>query len=157
MSIIIDNLVEYSGIAENVPGNPKSFIQTSIEKSLILPNTKPNIKQIIKVTADANITNTRIIRTPISTSLEGQILTGWKVIVIGVIVYKIEYVSDDPSQAVHAIHYSVPFSSSIVLHENFVYGTPVIVNAYIEDISSKELDCRSLFASCYLLLIAEAY
>ena len=55
-------------------------------------------------------------------SREGQILTGWKLIIEGVLDHKIEYVADLPEQSVHSAHFRVPFSTFIILPEDFVEG-----------------------------------
>lgn len=157
MASIIKNLIEYSGLAEELPHleNPSNFKQFILQENLILPEAKPDIEQIVKVVAEVTITNTRVIKTPKATSLEGQRLTGFKLIVEGELKQKIEYVANVPSQAVHAAHFNIPFSNFIVLPENFKIGTPITVTGYIEDIFTELFDKRTIFKSTTILLIAE--
>lgn len=155
MASIVRNLIEYSGIADYLPEDSSTFKQINVEESLCIPKQKPDIEQIVKVICDVEIKNTRVIRTPKAISLEGQILTGWKLIIEGELNQKVEYVADVPEQSVHVAHFSVPFSSFIVLPETFKIGVPVIVNAYIEDIFIQQLNKRCMFKNVTILLNAE--
>lgn len=155
MSSYVSNLIEYSGIADNLPVNPNAFKQLSVQETVHLPHAKPDIEQIVKVIAEVVITSTRVIITPQATSLEGQILTGYKLIVEGEMRQKIEYVADEPSQPVHAAHFNVPFSTFIVLPSDFVLGTPLVVTGYIEDIFAQQVSKRCIFKNITVLITAE--
>lgn len=154
MNSMVKNLIEYSGLADTLPENPTAFKQFSVQETLCLPDAKPDIEQIVKVVAQVVITSTKVIRTPVGESLEGQILTGYKLIVEGEIRQKIEYVADEPTQSVHAAHFNMPFSTFIVLPGTFSIGTPIIVTGYIEDIFAEMIDKRCIFKNVTLLLDA---
>lgn len=159
MAKIINNLIEYAGIADNFPTNPTNFKQLSVQENLELPCAKPDIEQITRVMADIRILRTKVIHTPGSAavpavSFEGQMLTGNKLSVEGVLIQKIEYVADEPTQSVHAAHFSVPFSTFIVLPANFVKGTIVNVIPYIEDIYVKQIGKRNIFKNVTIILDA---
>lgn len=159
MSSIVKNLIEYAGITDSsqLPTlNPAgaAFKQLTVEENLTIPNAKPDIEQIVRIMAEAVITSTLIIKTPAGTSLEGQILTGWKLIIEGVLNQKIEYVADVPTQPVHAAHFKIPFSTFIVLPADFTKDKLVTVIPYIEDIYAKQVDKRHIFKNVTLLLQA---
>lgn len=154
MASYVSDLIEYSGIADTLPAAPVNFKQFSVQEDFVIPAAKPDIEQIIRVVAQVNITSTKVIITPVATSLEGQILTGFKLIVEGEVCQKIEYVADEPTQSVHAAHACVPFSTFIVLPANFVLGTPVFVKGYIEDIYAKQVGKRNIFKNITILLDA---
>lgn len=155
MGSFVSNLIEYSGIADNLPVNPTAFKQFSVQETMCLPAAKPDIEQIIKVMAEVVITSTRVIKTPKATSLEGQILTGYKLIVEGEVRQKVEYVADEPTQSVHAAHFNMPFSTFIILPEDFEIGTPLVVTGYIEDIFAQQIDKRCIFKNITVLVTAE--
>ncbi|MFD3156305.1 DUF3794 domain-containing protein [Haloimpatiens sp. FM7330] len=155
MASVVREFIEYSGLADYMPNNPVSFKQISIQENLSIPVTKPDMEQIVKVMCEVYITNTRVIKTPKATSLEGQKLTGWKVIIEGEIKQKIEYSAHEPTQSLHAVHFNVPFSSFIILPEDFVVGTPISVQGYIEDIFVKKIDKTHIFKNISILLNAE--
>lgn len=153
---IMRNFVEIIGIDVNcIPEDLSAFKQFNIEETVCIPDAKPDIEQVIKVIAKINITSTRIIKTPIGTSLEGQVLTGWKVIVEGEVDQKVQYVADLPDQPSHAAHFNIPFSTFVVLPEEFVIGTPVTVTPFIEDVFVEQLDNRCIFKNITLLLAVE--
>lgn len=155
MANFVNNLIEYAGVADNLPEAPKAFKQFNVQETMCIPTAKPDIEQIIKVMAEVIITSTRVIKTPKATSLEGQILTGYKLIVEGEVRQKVEYVADEPSQSVHAAHFNMPFSTFIILPEDFVIGTPLVVTGYIEDIYAQQIDKRCIFKNITVLLTAE--
>ena len=156
MQSIVKNLIEYVGIVDyaDLPTSMDSFKQLTVQENLTIPDAKPDIEQIIRVMVEAKITSTKIIETPIGKSLEGQILTGRKIIIEGILNQKIEYVADEPTQAVHAAHFKVPFSTFIVLPEDFEDGTFVTIIPYIEDIFGEEMDERNIFKNVTFLLHA---
>lgn len=157
MSSIVKDLIEYSGLTDPLPVLPATanFKQFSVQETLKIPSVKPDVEQIIKVMVEVIIISTRVIKTPISISAEGQKLTGFKLIVEGELNQKVEYVADEPSQSVHAAHFRVPFSTFIVLPANFVIGTPLTVTGYIEDIYAQLLDKRTIFKNVTVLVVAE--
>lgn len=154
MSSIIKGLIEYSGIADILPDKPTSFKQLTVQENLTIPSVKPDVEQIVRVLAEVKIITTRVIKTPVSVSAEGQILTGWKLVVEGELLQKLEYVADEPTQSVHAAHFRVPFSTYIVLPEDFSEGSIVAVTPYIEDIYIQQLDKRHLFKNVVLFINA---
>lgn len=157
MSSVVKDLIEYSGLADPLPVLPATanFKQFSVQETLIIPTVKPDVEQVVKVMAEVVIISTRVIKTPVSTSAEGQKLTGFKLIVEGELNQKIEYVADEPTQSVHAAHFHVPFSTFIVLPATFVIGTPITVTGYIEDIYAQLLDKRTIFKNVTVLIVAE--
>lgn len=152
MSIYVSDLIEYAGIAENLPDVPTAFKQFSVQETVCLPPAKPDIEQIVKVIAEVVTISTRVITTPIATSMEGQILTGFKLIVEGEMRQKIEYVADEPTQSVHAAHSNVPFSTFIVLPADFAIGTPLVATGYIEDVFAVARDKRTIFKNIVILI-----
>lgn len=156
MISITRDLVEYYGIDDCLPLDPKNFKQINIEDETCVPIQKPDIEQIVKVYASSEIKSYKVIKTPKGTSLEGVKLTGHKLIVEGIIKYKIQYVADTKEQSVHTFHYSAPFMSFIVLPEDFSETAYVTVSSFIEDIYAYQLDCRCVYLNSTVLLTAES-
>lgn len=156
MNSVIRNFVEIVGInTDCIPEDITAFKQFNVEETVCVPVRKPDIEQVLKVIADAVITSTRVIKTPIGTSLEGQVLTGWKLVVEGEIKQKVQYVADFPDQPSHAADFDVPFSTFVVLPDDFVVGTPITVTPFIEDIFVEQLDKRCIFKNVTMLLTVE--
>lgn len=155
MSQIVRKLIQYDGISSDIPKSTDVFKQLFVEDTFCLPDAKPDIEQIVKVIADIEIKHTKVIKTPKGVSMEGQVLTGWKLVIEGCVKLKIQYVADEPEQPVHGAHVNIPFSTYVVLPENFIVGTPVPVFGYIEDIFSMQVSPRCIFNNITLLITAE--
>lgn len=131
---------------------PTNFKQLSIDENLTIPSQKPDAEDILNTLVDVVIIETRVIKTLKGTSQEGQILTGYKLIIEGVLHQKVEYIADEPTQTVHVAEFSVPFSSFIILPENFVEGSIIEVTPYVEDVYVKLLNKRDIFKNVTLRL-----
>ena len=154
MASTVKNLIEISGLADSLPANSTVFKQFTVQETLELPEAKPDIEQIVKVIAQVEITSTRLITTGTGKSLEGQILTGLKLIVEGEIRQKIEYVADECTQPVHAAHFNVPFSTFIVIPKTHNIGEPILITPYIEDLYVELIGKRTIFKNVILFLDA---
>lgn len=150
------NLVEFIGVANSnvLPQAATVFKQLSVMETVEIPEQKPDIEQLLQVSVAVNVFNVRVIETPVGTAPDGQTLTGYKAIIEAELCQKIQYVADEPTQSVHAAHFSVPFSEFIVLPDTFVPDTqplPKIV-AYIEDIYAQQIDKRKIFKNITIML-----
>ncbi|MGL5244955.1 MAG: hypothetical protein ACRC7R_07285, partial [Sarcina sp.] len=119
MGKIVRNLIEYEGIDTCSYENISSFKQFNVDCKFNLPDEKPNIDTLIKVKAEVCIEHKQIVRTPVGVSLEGQEVTGFKLLVCGDITLKYEYVINDPTQSVYSLTQIFPFSDYIVLPQDF--------------------------------------
>lgn len=169
MANILRGMVDGIGITDfaNLPENPKYFTEITIPELVTIPKQKPDIEQLISVMVDAKVISTRIVTTPISTSSEGQILTGRKLIFEIKLKQKITYVADEPTQSVHAAHFEKTVSSVFVMVPPSI-GTPpnavpietllrqnkITVTPYIEDIYGALKDKRAIFKNITLLVDA---
>lgn len=140
----IKNLVEYRGISSSLPKNPTTFTQFNLTNELCIPSQKPDIERILKVDTQVFIDDYKIIKTPVGTSLEGQVLTGYKVIVSGRIKNIIMYVADQEEQSVHSAHFETQFCRFIVLPVGFKASTPIKVIPYVENVSACAVGTRCI-------------
>lgn len=157
MASIVKNLIELDGIADFLPEFSEPYApikEFNVQETLDIPTAKPDIEQIIKVKSEINITSTKVIKTPVSVSIDEQRLTGWKVIVEGELKQTVQYVADEPTQSVHGAHFDVPFSIFIVLPPDYEEGNCVSVEGYIEDIYAEKIGKRQIFKNITILLVA---
>ncbi|WP_053956599.1 DUF3794 domain-containing protein [Inediibacterium massiliense] len=157
MASVVRDLIEYVGVADCIPQNPSSFKQFNIQECFEIPTQKPDIEQIVRVSVDVDIKSTKVIKTAKGKSMEGQNLTGWKLIVEGELKQKIQYVADEPTQSVHGAHFSVWFSEFIILPKDFCEDKILNVVPYIEDIYAAQLDKRKITKNITILLDATQY
>lgn len=143
-----------SGVSE-VKLGISTFKQLSIDETLCIPCVKPDIEEINNMDVEAEILECHVIKTPSVKSNEGQILSGYKAIIKGVLKEIIEYTSDTAEQSVHSAHYSIPFSSFIVLPSTYVVGSKIDIDAKIEDIYYRKIDNRCFFKNITILINAK--
>ena len=155
MKSMVRDFIEYVGIADYLPDNAIAFKHLNLQDNMSLGDSYLGIDYIVKFMGDIIIEDKRVIKTPVSTSLEGQRLTGWKLIVEGTIREKLEYATCDTIKNINIINFSTPFSTYIILPENFNTGRHINVNGYIEDMYIKKLDHRNIFKSICIFLNAE--
>lgn len=129
-----------------------TFKQLSLDGYLTIPEVKPDMEAINNVTGTVDLVNSHVIQTPAGVSTEGQILSGYKLIVKGMLHLSIEYTANEPDQPVHSAHYAIPFSSFIVLPSDYVIGSRVDVEFIVEDIYYKMMDLRTFFRNVTLLI-----
>ncbi|MPQ44249.1 DUF3794 domain-containing protein [Clostridium tarantellae] len=144
--------------AENGPFNNSAWIESSVGDVLILDCNKPNIEKIEKVFVTVNITTTKIIQTPISSTLnsEGIILTGKKLLIDGFICSKIVYTSLTKEQSVYSSDFTIPFCTYIVLEKNTnTFNDKYCIKICIEDVFLSIIDCKTIFQNVTLFLLAK--
>lgn len=154
MSSIDRGLIEYRGLDTCIKGNLKNFKQVNYENTFSIPCQKPDMEQIVRVDSKASIFKYEVIKTPIGVSLEGQEVTGHKLLVCGDINYKLQYVANEPTQSVHTFHQTVPFCGYIVLPKKFNAGAYINPSTLIEDISVQQIDSRCVYSNITMLLVA---
>ena len=131
------------------------YKQLSKNKIFKIPIKKPDIEEIINIIVDAKIADTKVIKGIKGKSIEGQILTGYKLIVEGTLSENIEYISCWKKQSIHSVNFKMPFSSYIILPECYKKGDFIKVEAEIEDVSFRVIDNRTVFNNIIFLLIAK--
>lgn len=164
MTLAVKNLVEGIGIATSFPTDPKYFTQISIPETLVIPEPKPDMEQLLSVMVDPVIESVKLIDTPVALSNEGQYLSGCKLVIELRLREKIKYVADEPTQTVHAAHYENVLKSIFIIVPCEVEGVPIrrllernrlIVTPYIEDIYAEMTDKRTIFKNITIFIDAK--
>lgn len=149
----------FAGGVDNNPSRfPVSctiFKQFSVQEYVTIPLQKPCAEEILNCLVEVEIEQIKGIKTPSAMSYEGQILRGHKAVIEGNLHQKLVYIADDSSQSVHAAHFTTPFSTYIILPEDYVKGTPLHINSVIEDVYYKLMDKRRIFKNVTLYLEAK--
>lgn len=155
MGKVIRDLIEYNGISTCKYSNLKNFKQINVDYIFCIPEQKPDIEQIVRVWADGCVVNTHLVKTPIGTSLEGQNVTGYKLLISGDISLKVEYVACEPTQPVHTAHTKFPFCGYVVLPKDTNPNAVINAGVDIEDILSEQIDLRCIYNNITMMLIAD--
>lgn len=167
MSNVVRQGVEGIGISPSLPTlcDNAYFTEVAIPETVILPEEKPDMEELLSVMVDAKIVSLRIIKTPEGTSQEGQTLTGRKLSIELELKQKVKYIADEPSQSVHAAHFENKVSSIWVVVpktvnikgrdvpiETLLLQGKLSVTPYIEDIYGEQLDKRTIFKNITVLI-----
>lgn len=155
MSKVTNQLIEYNGIEKCMSSNNKYFKQENIEDVICIQYQKPDIDQIVKVWVKSNIDEYNLVKTPVGTSLEGQIMTGNKLMVSGEMDIKYQYVSCEADQSVHTAQGIIPFCMYLVLPKKYTSVNSIFPRIVIEDIFSKQTSCRKIYNNLTLILIVD--
>lgn len=149
--------VEYEGI--NAPNcdcfDLITFKEFSLSEILELPSTSCDSGNILKSTATINILNKKLIKTPVSTSIEGQVLTGLKIGIEGEVCTKITYTSDINHQSIHVLNYKTNFYISTTVPNYIKSVESVRCNIYLENISIEKYSDNAVCENLVLLLVLE--
>ena len=142
MNSVNYDIVQIVGLSKDYPVDSATFKQFQVEEIIEIPCKKPDIEQIVRINISGEVLSTCIIKIPQAVSNEGQRLTGYKMIVEGRLIQKIEYIAKHAAQSIHAAEFIKPFSSFIMLEEDMNCNEPLSVNIYIEDVYLKQIDER---------------
>lgn len=155
MDSYMNGLIEYQGIDDCSFSNPDIFKQTNIDNTFYLPIQKPDIEQIVKVKAESKIDNYKIVRTPVGVSLEGQRVTGYKLMACGEVTLQYSYVANKEDQSMHSATNIIPFCEYIVMPEDFNPFLTISPLVLIEDIYSEQLDMRCIYNNITLMIVVD--
>ena len=84
--------------------------------------------------------------------MENQPITGYKLVVHGVLNLVIEYTALEARQGVHSAHYTIPFSTFVVLPEDYVVGSNLDVEGIVEDVYYNSTDIRNFFQNTMAMI-----
>lgn len=146
-------------ITELLNDNPddQRWTEISVPEVLTIPDSKPDILQILTVVSRVEIICQQIIATPetVAPNYEGLSLTGFKLLVHGLLKQRITYTSNTECKSVHSAHYDVPICVYIVLPDVTDFTDKFRIKTCIEDIYACALNNRQIFKNTTLFIKAE--
>ncbi|MGL5381200.1 hypothetical protein [Clostridium sp.] len=157
MANVVRNKILYSGIDDYIPDNIDSFTQMNIDRVIDIGTTLPDIDEILKVNVDFNIKDTKIIKTAIGTSLEGQKLTGYKLLTEGEFIVRIDFCADDASSSIYTFRSKLFFNNSTTLDEDTNLNSRFSENIYVEDIYAQKISPKEVLINISFIFTAESY
>lgn len=132
--------------------NDSNFKQTSIQEYLMIPNKNLDIESINSISGYTDNIKCHTIKTTQAKSLEGQQLSGNKMIVHGILRIIMQYTSCDYYQSVHCVKYDIPFTTFVVLSSNYVTTNKIDVDVNVENIDSSLIDSRTFYINSSILI-----
>ncbi|NFO11628.1 DUF3794 domain-containing protein [Clostridium botulinum] len=158
---INEESIEFSGICEpdEFEMNTDYWTDICTVGTVVVPEEKPSIEEIDKISATVEILKKKTIITPKGPNgsvinNEGKNSTGKKLVVEGLICLSISYVSLTKEQRVHSFHGQIPFSTFIVLPASACVDYDYLINYCLEEIKVKKVCDRTVDLSIDLLIKA---
>jgi hypothetical protein len=158
--IIINGVCSQEKLESMLTDTDKTWTQIFIPEILCVPCQKPDIEELMSVTARVEIISQRVVKTPMDslvdsiTNQEDTNLTGKKLIIEGILRQKVIYTADLPEQSVHSAHFDVPFSAFIIIPQNIPVAVKFVIEPCIEDIYIASCNKRQIFKNVTLFLKA---
>lgn len=137
-----------------------------------IPTQKPDIEGLVEVNSTVEIISQRVIKTPLvngytnadGTVVSGQSisnsectnLTGRKLIIEGLLKQKVIYTAstEEGDQPLHSAHFSMPFSTFIIIEKDTQLSQRFKITSYIEDVFACKLCERSIFKNTTIFMRA---
>lgn len=132
-----------------------SFKQINIEEYINLPTHKEDMYCVENVNTDIIIKSFHTIKTPIATSNEGIVLSGHKLIIHGNITQIIRYTTLTSSNSVHSFEVEIPFSTFIILPNNYNIGSKIQIESKEEYTHFSLVNRRCMFENISILLLVK--
>lgn len=149
------NEVEYIGIDKYIPNDIRAFKSLDIGEICEINALSPDVYKALKVKVDSRIIDYRVIDTISGTAVDGQKLTGKKVILNGIVTFRIEYTSTDEEDSIYVIYGKKEFNAVVALSTNTSRNCRLIPSVFIEDIYIRKINKRNVFFYCLLLVMIE--
>ncbi len=136
------------------------FSYLSLGETISLPDTLPNIKQIVSYIIESEIISIKTIDSMKGLSIEGQCLSGKKIILQVKLKQKLLYVGDVPEKTIHTFQNEYYKSATIAIPsiikgsdpEKLIENKYLQTNIELEDYKVKKIDCRTIFNSAIMYI-----
>lgn len=133
---IVRGSIEYIGINTDIPDNINIFRIFNLCDTIENRAENINIEEIIQVVTRISILEYNLMDTAEGSSIDGQKLTGKKLIVEGVCESKIQYLARNKNERkLETLRCNMPFCEYIVVPSRCTKGNLLDINVYINDIS----------------------
>ncbi|URZ05078.1 hypothetical protein [Clostridium felsineum] len=132
--------------------NMNYFKQFNIYKTIHFPNSNINLKKEINCTSTINIVSAKFIDTPKGTSIEGQHLTGKKLVILGLLNVNLFLNGKCKYEDKAMKNIKIPFSEFIVLPTKICEDKEVNLRYLIEEVIVRPITKHDILISSVILL-----
>lgn len=132
-------------------GMLSTFKEFSIENEYELKEYEPSIGEVVSVSTNAKIENYYEISTMKNKSVENEESTGKKVIIKGIVMDRIEYLTASEESSLYMLERSQPFSVFINLPNDYD-GEEIYFKPKCENVFYKSLGDRAIFTSSLITI-----
>lgn len=155
MKVKSRKLIEYYGIEDANFSDIYAFKEFNVSSIFNIDDFSKNIINIIKFSSTAKVNDYEIIKTPVGISLEGQILSGYKLLISGDLNLKYEY--SDQNENLNTGYENIPFYVSVVLDSNVNLYRPMKVSFTVNDILCEKINYKTIYNSTSITVVVDVY
>lgn len=152
MNNLFNQNIEYKGVNRYISNNVENFTQFNVSYVFKIGNGKKNISSINKAQIKTNIIYWDMVDIPRGISLEGQCLTGKKVILCGDLNLKIEYLSN---QNIEVMHIKTPISVSVSIDYEDYDFVGIYPSFSVEDIYCRKENDKEIYVNATLVGVVD--
>lgn len=134
-----------------------NFKEITLDNMLCMPDHNPPLEDVVEISAQADIYNYRIVKTLKGISNENKTLTGYKAIVTGILKTFLEYTSKTSTSKVYSTSYESKFSTFLILPEEYIDGTPLELNSFVDAVYYNIMNNRTIFSTISLHIDAKVF
>ncbi|MGL4875841.1 MAG: SPOCS domain-containing protein [Clostridium sp.] len=129
--------------------------QINVSETIYIPEGCPSVGNILNVNILAQVVRSNVVITPDSVNIqnaEGTGLTGYKVVINGVLIQTIIYEGIEDGK-LFTVKNEAPFSTFVIMDSKYDFknNTPC-VSVCIEDILVSKIDCREILKNVAVLI-----
>lgn len=157
MNLLVRDGISYSGISDYIPNEITSFEQRNTDKVITINQKLPNIDDILKVSISKELENSNVAKTATGVSLEGQSLSGYKLLTEGKFVVRIDYCSESNNGCIYTFKEVIYFNNATTIPKDKGQGSRVVEDVYIEDIYVEKISERDLIVNISFIFAIEDY
>lgn len=159
-----NRFITISGIAMNLPCDMKFFKQSLVKHEISIPDNKPKIKDIMSISAENEVIYSELIKTEKEQSIEGQNLSGYKIIVLIKEKYILTYTTENEACMSHVAHYNQFYYSEFIVVPESIDGIDIEIlfkrcklniTPYIQDICIYKVNDRNVYTYNNILINME--
>lgn len=130
-----------------------NFKEVIVSDYLMVPLQSPSVEEINSITEYTKISKSRVIKTSNIKSLEGQVLSGYALVLHGYVEQVIEYSSKESINTIHSINYNAPFSTIIILPRDFNVGDRIETDIIVSESHVNIVDERCVMSNITLFIV----
>ena len=146
------NLVELVGISKIPNKNFSNIKIMQTTKTISLKVDYLDITKITKITVKSIINNSLIFKTATGENLSLKKLSGKKLLLDAILVFKVQYLSNNIYKKIQILNVNIPIIQSIVLNKSILENDLLTPSIYIEDIFFNILTPRILYLQASLFI-----
>lgn len=147
--------IQYEGLSRYIPDNVKSFSSLNVDDTFNLQEFFSSIEDIIKVDIKSKIINNRVVKTPKGKSMDGKILTGWKLLSECCFDLRIDYTIQQLGSSICTTKHRIPFTCGVFLDEHFTLNSRYIPSIFVEDVYCELINDKSILFNINFIFTSE--